>query len=205
MAICIELLERRTLLSASPDQLSADLQQLFNLRPLPTDVFSCRMTMLTDFKAMSTGLRSLPHTAANRAAGADLRKAQNQWVSTVLRDWRRLLRADLPVGLRVGKDEIALSDDLSDSFAASRLLADLKTVNQRTTVPLNAFLADLPNVTSALTARLAAVASVNPGAANLQAQTTSETADVNDCFAMIQSDLSAGQSDVEMLISDLSA
>ena len=204
MSAIIEALEFRRLLSASPDQLSADLQQLFDLRPLPTDVLSCRTTLLADFKAISGDLRALPHTAANRALVAAVRKSQNQWMSTVQREYHRLIRSDLPLGLRVGHDEMALFEDTSNTVAASQLLADLRTLEPHVSGRIAAFLADVPRVTSSLTGALAAVASANPSSATLQAQVTSETLDVSDCAATLQSDVSTGQADVATMISDLS-
>ena len=205
MSTCIESLERRTLLSASPDQLSADLQQIQTDGPsILSDVFSCRRTMLNDFKAIAPDLRALPHTSASRALAAGVRTAQKQLISTFGRDYTAIIRAGLPSGRRAGKDGTALFNDTSDTVAASRLLADLKTLQQRTAAPLAAFLADMPRVTSALTARLAAVASANRGSTNLQLHATTETTDVNNCLATLQTDANTAQTEVATLVSDLS-
>ena len=204
MSTCIESLERRTLLSASPDQLSADLQQIQTDGPsILGDVFSCRRTMLNDFKAIAPDLRSLPHNRANRALAAAVRTAQNQLISTFGRDYTAIIHAGLPTGRRAGKDGTALFNDTSDSAAASRLLADLTTLQQRTAAPLAAFLADMPRVTSALAARLADVVSANPSAGNLQAHTTNETTDANNCLAMLQADANTAQTEIATLVSDL--
>lgn len=206
MSTCMESLERRTLLSASPDQLSSDLQQIQTDGPsILGDVFSCHGTMVADFKATAGDLRALPHTSANRALAAALRAAQDQWISTFLRDYHALIRAGLPSGRRAGKDGTALFNDTSDTAAASRLLADLKTLQQRTAAPLAAFLADMPRVTSALTARLAAAASANSASAGLQTHATTETTDVNNCLATLQTDANTAQTDVATLVNDLSA
>lgn len=205
MGTCIESLERRTLLSASPDQLSLDLQQIQTDGPsILGDVFSCRRTMLADFKAIAPDLRALPRTAANRALAAAVRKAQNQWISTFARDYGAIIRAGLSSGTRAGKDGTALFNDTSDTAAASRLLADLTTLRQRTAAPLAAFLAEMPRVTSALTAPLAAIASANPGSTGLQTHAMNEATDVNNCVATLQTDANTAQTDVATLVTDLS-
>ena len=204
MSRFIHALEPRRLLSASPDQLTADLQQtVSDGNSILGDVFSCRMQMIGDGKATNAGLRALPHTAANRKLLSAFRATQNQWLAMFMRDYRAVIGAGLSEGRRAVKDGTTLSNDPSDPAAASRLLSELKTLQQRTAAPLAKFLADMPKATAALSAQLAAISAANPADASLQGHVTTETMDANTCLTTLQADAKTAQADVAILIADL--
>jgi len=204
MSQFIEALEFRKMLSASPDQLTGDLQQtVTDGQSILGDVFSCRTQIIADGKSINADLRAAPHTAANRKLLAAFRSSQNQWVTTFTRDYHALIRAGLAEGRQAAKDGTTFVNNPTDAATASRLLAELITLQQRTASPLATFLADMPKVTSALSVRLAATAASNPGTASLQAHATGETTDVNTCPTTFQTDAKTAQTDVATLIADL--
>ena len=204
MNIIVERLEGRRLLSATPDQLSSDLQQTESdgLASL-SDLAGCRFTIAADAKAVSREVRKLPHTAQERTLVKAFHKEQSQWLRTLMRDYHKLLSAGISSGRRAVKEGKILINDPSNSVAQAKMLSALQTLQQRGNPPLSALLADMSAVNSSLNASLTALTAANPSEIQLGYATGTEIYDANTCINTFPTDATTLRNDVAELISDL--
>ncbi len=158
MSRFVQILESRTLLTATNSSLAAELATVnTNAAAVKADLATLTATAKVDMKAIATDLKGTSKT--NVPLLKKLQGDENKWLTKIKNNTNALLRA-APLSAKGVADGDAFLAAPTKLSLQSKIVGDVNALNVATTAPLAALTADIPSAT--ISADVTALTTANP-------------------------------------------
>lgn len=204
MSQFIQVLESRTLLSASGTAIVADETRLLgDARTIRAEVSHFGSLLKADSRLIQADLRGLPNTPGNRALVATLRTDVQKGIAKLQKDVATVIRVGSADARRALADGLAVFLNPTNAPALARLAGDITRLTTEAAAPIGTVLADAASFQSTVSHDLTALSNANPTNAALQGHVQTANADSSAAISTAGHDLQTVRSDIATLLGDL--